>query len=97
MFFGDYSQVKDEAVHIALSLVVSGTGYIFYGYSFMLFIICFLAGILIDADHLLNSKIAERMRLPSYATTIRYGSNGYTIKILHGFDASFLMAVVVFF
>lgn len=97
MLLGKYSQMKDEAVHILISLIVSGIGYVFYGYGFVFFAICFFAGIAIDADHLLNSIIAKKLRLPSYVDTVRYGTNGYTIKIFHGFDAAFLVATAVFF
>lgn len=96
MLFGTYSQVKDEAVHIALALVVAGVGYAVHAYGFVLFVICVLAGIMIDADHILNSVIAKMMRLPAYTRMLTYGENGYTIKILHGFDVAFLLAGVAF-
>ena len=96
MLFVAYSLVKDEAMHVALSLIVAGVGYALNAYGFAFFVVCFLAGITIDVDHLLNSAIAKRMRLPIDASMVRYGSNGYTIKILHGFDVAFIAAGVVF-
>ena len=97
MFFGDYSHIKDECAHIVIALIVSLIGYVLHAYDFAFFLACFLAAVALDIDHIFNSSLAGILKLAGYAGSVSFGSNGYTIKILHGFDIAFLLSLAAFF
>ncbi|HRY63701.1 MAG TPA: hypothetical protein P5267_03830 [Patescibacteria group bacterium] len=87
-YLGKYSLIKDELVHIFLSLPVIGIGYIL-NLSLVQLVVCFLAGFFVDADHFFNSFIVKKVvRFREYKGTISRGSHGYTPKIFHGVDAA---------
>lgn len=94
--FGKYNILVDESGHILFSLMISLIG-LFLGLDIEQFIICFLAGILIDLDHLLNFVIAKFLKVKNYKKDILYGSGGYTFKILHGFDLALLFSFIIYF
>ena len=96
MFFSTYHPLKDELMHVLLSALVAGTGLFLGLYRFELFSICFLIGILIDLDHLFNRSLGKALKLKNFQTGVAYGSNGYTIKILHGFDVALLTGLLLY-
>ncbi len=93
--FGKYNVLIDEGIHVLLSTAVSATGY-FLGLNLSFSILCFALGILIDVDHFLNSFLAKKLHINSYKTGFSYGSNGYTIKLLHGFDIALILSILAY-
>ena len=93
--FGEYNPFIDESVHIFLAFSVSLAGYL-GGLDLEYALVCFLSGVFIDLDHLLNGFFARLFRIHSYEKDFKYGSHGYTIKLLHGFDMAFLISAIVF-
>jgi len=63
--FGNYSFAIDESIHILLSLAAALIGF-FLGLNWILCLISFLAGILIDLDHLLNKPLANLLNIKHY-------------------------------
>lgn len=88
--FGPYRQTVDWILHVFWSFVVTIIGYKL-GLSFDDAVIVFASALLLDLDHLLNPPIARWLNIDSHFDSWKFGSNGYTIKILHGFDVSALI------
>lgn len=94
--FGGYNSFIDEGIHLFLSGCVASMGYI-SGLDIKLSLITFLAGALLDIDHIFSKPIAKLIKAESYKGNIFHGSNGYTIKILHGFDLALIFGVAGFY
>ncbi len=90
---GKYNAVSDFFIHIILSFGVS-IWLIFFQLPFIYFIVCFLVGLLLDADHFLNRSAAKLLRIRTHESSLMYGSGGCVIKIGHGFDISFLFGML---
>lgn len=93
--FGKYNSVADLFTHIILSFGVS-IWLVVFQLPFTYFIICFLAGLLLDMDHFFNRITARLLRIKSHESSLMYGSGGCVIKIGHGFDTSFLFGLLCF-
>lgn len=94
--FGKYNPVADLFTHIVLSFGVS-IWMVVFQLPFVYFIVCFLAGLLLDMDHFFNRITAKLLRIKSHESSLMYGSGGCVIKIGHGFDVSFLAGLLCFF
>ena len=57
-----YTEIKDEGVHIILSLLVASVGFLF-DIEIINIIIIFILGMLIDIDHFFNPLISKLMHL----------------------------------
>lgn len=93
--FGQYNPLIDEGIHVALSALIAYIGYLF-GLTFLESLFVFIAGLLIDIDHLLSSRIARLIKLKKYRGTVTSGSDGYTIKIFHGIDVAAIIGLLLY-
>lgn len=93
-FFGKYNPFYDDGVHVLASLAIACAGYL-SGLGFNLSLCCLAAGYLLDIDHLLNPLLAKMLGLDAYKDNFIFGSNGYTIKILHGFDVALFICTIL--
>ena len=94
--FGKYNTLLDESIQSFLSLVVSSIA-LFLGLNWKMALICFILGIFIDIDHLLNGIIARVCRIKNYKFDMHYGSKGHTIKLFHGIDVSLIFFLISYF
>jgi hypothetical protein len=94
--FGEYNAFIDVFVHVLLSLIVSLLLF-YFTQDLALSFLCFLLGIFLDLDHLLNPTIAKLIKLKGHESNIAYQKDGYVSKILHGFDAALLLSLISLF
>lgn len=95
--FGPFNLFVDELVHGLLSLILVFIGY-YFGLDLNECLILFLTGYLIDIDHLLNPLILKYiLKVKDQNMGIIHGSNGYSIRILHGLDTAFVISLIVYF
>jgi len=92
--FGKFSPFKDESVHVILALLVSLIGVI-SGLDMSSALIILFAGLLIDLDHIFNPYLAMLIGVKNYNGGIAYHADGYSFKILHGYDISFIIGLIV--
>lgn len=83
---GKYSLIKDESIHVLLSLPVIALGCLM-NLSLAQAAVCFAAGFMVDADHFFNNLIVKKVvKVKEYRGTMSRGADGYTPKIFHGID-----------
>jgi hypothetical protein len=94
--FGKYNRVIDELMHGLWSLFITLIA-ASLGLSMDKSVIIFFAGWLIDLDHLFNPFIAKKiLKIKDFKGTITSSDQGYTIKVLHGFDIALIISLLAF-
>lgn len=90
--FPRFNYFLDESGHFLLSATVFLIAQI-AGLGMIQSLICFLAGFLIDIDHIFNVPIAKLLKL-KYLPHLWKGSNKYVIKIFHGIDIGIIFGMI---